>query len=142
MTVNVSKLRGGRRVPTPPTDGIPGLARPAVPPPPAGPTPVLSAEKTPPAEPPREKRRKAAAGKPARRAATAKPKGAAKPAAPVLDGRSLRATGRIIQLNLKVTEETKLRFVEMAAEHGMQMAVLFERMVDRFERDGEEFQDE
>jgi hypothetical protein len=37
------------------------------------------------------------------------------------DGRSLRRTGRIVQLNLKVSPETKLRLTAIAARQGLRM---------------------
>jgi hypothetical protein len=52
-----------------------------------------------------------------------------------LDGRRLRATGRTVQLNLKVTEETKARFLALAAARGVMMSELFEEAVALLEKD-------
>lgn len=52
---------------------------------------------------------------------------------PRLDGRSLRATGRTVQLNLKVSPEVKARFLALAESEGRLMADLFEDAVTALE---------
>lgn len=51
----------------------------------------------------------------------------------VLDGRSLRATGRTSQLNLKVSPEVKARFLALAQARGQLLAVLFENAIKALE---------
>jgi hypothetical protein len=46
-----------------------------------------------------------------------------------LDGRSLRATHRTAQINLKVTAETRDAFLRIAERRGILMAELFEEAV-------------
>ncbi|WP_140885790.1 hypothetical protein [Muricoccus nepalensis] len=49
---------------------------------------------------------------------------------PVLDGRSLRATGRVHQLNVKVTAETKASILKLAEERGLLVAEVIEQAVE------------
>ena len=49
------------------------------------------------------------------------------------DGRSLRATGRTVQLNLKTSPETKARFLALAQSRGVLMVDLFEQALDALE---------
>ena len=53
-----------------------------------------------------------------------------------MDGRSLRATGRIVQLNLKTSAETKARFMRLAQARGVLMVDLFEQALDTLEAEG------
>ena len=53
-----------------------------------------------------------------------------------MDGRSLRATGRIVQLNLKTSAETKARFMRLAQARGVLMVDLFEQALDALEAEG------
>ncbi|MHB0679196.1 hypothetical protein ACX4MV_11465 [Roseomonas mucosa] len=55
--------------------------------------------------------------------------------APRLDGRSLRATGRTTQLNLKVAAETKARLMALAEARGQMMAEVFEDAIAALERE-------
>jgi hypothetical protein len=52
---------------------------------------------------------------------------------PRLDGRSLRATGRTVQLNLKVAPETKSRLLALAQGRGQLMAEVFEDAIAALE---------
>lgn len=45
---------------------------------------------------------------------------------PVLDGRSLRATGRVHQMNVKVTATTKNEILRLAKERGQLVAEVIE----------------
>jgi hypothetical protein len=54
---------------------------------------------------------------------------------PRLDGRSLRATGRTVQLNLKVSAETKARMLALAETRGQLMAEVFEDAIAALERE-------
>jgi hypothetical protein len=44
----------------------------------------------------------------------------------VLDGRSLRATGRTMQMNVKVTAATKAQILRLAQERGQLVAEVIE----------------
>lgn len=48
---------------------------------------------------------------------------------PVLDGRSLRATGRTIQLNIKATVKTKVDILRIAKEQGWLVSEVVEHAV-------------
>lgn len=48
---------------------------------------------------------------------------------PVVDGRSLRATGRTAHLNLKATAETREHIVRIAQEQGWLMAEVIEHAI-------------
>jgi len=48
---------------------------------------------------------------------------------PVLDGRSLRATGRTLQLNIKATPKTKADILRIAKEQGWLVSEVIERAV-------------
>ena len=52
---------------------------------------------------------------------------------PRMDGRSLRATGRPVQLNLKVSPNVKARFLTLAKSQGRLMADLFEDAITALE---------
>lgn len=54
-----------------------------------------------------------------------------------LDGRSLRATGRTVQLNLKVSAETKARMVALAETRGQLMAEVFEDAIAALEKEAD-----
>ena len=54
------------------------------------------------------------------------------------DGRSLRATGRTVQLNLKVSARTKKRFLHLAKAQGVLLVDLFEQAIDALEAQGNE----
>ena len=54
-------------------------------------------------------------------------------AVPPTDGRSLRATGRTVQLNLKTSPATKARFLALAQARGVLMVDLFEEALDALE---------
>jgi hypothetical protein len=107
MALDTTRVR--RRLPQPPTDGSPGMDAPE--------TPALD--------------RRAA---PARQAA---PRRSRTPpnddAAPITDGRSLRATGRVVQLNIKTSPETKARFLALAQERQVLLVDLFEQALDALE---------
>ena len=45
------------------------------------------------------------------------------------DGRSLRATGRTVQLNIKISARTKTRFLALAQARGVLMTDLFEEAI-------------
>ena len=61
---------------------------------------------------------------------TALPAEAAEPEQdPVLDGRSLRATGRTLQLNIKATPKTKADILRIAKEQGWLVSEVIERAV-------------
>ncbi len=47
----------------------------------------------------------------------------------VLDGRSLRATGRILQLNIKATVKTKVDILRIARENGWLVSEVVEHAV-------------
>ncbi len=49
------------------------------------------------------------------------------------DGRSLRATGRTVQLNLKTSPGTKARFLALAQARGVLMVDLFEEALEALE---------
>lgn len=104
---DVSKLK--RRLPTPPpsTEGTPGIER----------QPESAQTPGPPAAVPDPE-------------PTTHPKEAL-----VLDGRSLRATGRVHQLNVKVTEETKLSIFRLAKERGLLVAEVIEEAVAALKRE-------
>ena len=53
-----------------------------------------------------------------------------------VDGRSLRATGRTVQFNLKCREEIKAFVCEMAKADGVPIAVWFERIVETMMNSG------
>ena len=55
---------------------------------------------------------------------------------PVLDGRSLRATGRVHQLNVKVSAETKTTILRLAKERDLLLAEVIEQAIDALERLG------
>lgn len=46
-----------------------------------------------------------------------------------LDGRSLRATGRTTQLNVKITEDTKAAVLRLAQERGLLVSEVIEQAV-------------
>lgn len=48
------------------------------------------------------------------------------PALPILDGRSMRATGRVMQLNIKVTAEVKATILRLAKERQQLVAEVIE----------------
>jgi hypothetical protein len=48
---------------------------------------------------------------------------------PTLDGRSMRATGRVMQLNIKVTTETKAAILRIARDRGLLVAEVIEKAV-------------
>ena len=48
---------------------------------------------------------------------------------PVLDGRSLRATGRILQLNIKATAKTKMDILRIAKQQGWLVSEVVEHAV-------------
>ena len=52
-----------------------------------------------------------------------------------LDGRSLRATGRTEQLNLRLTAETKDKIQAIATEKSMKLAEVIERAIAALERE-------
>ena len=52
---------------------------------------------------------------------------------PRLDGRSLRATGRTMQLNIKVSPDVKERFLALSESQARLMADLFEDAVTALE---------
>ncbi len=105
MALDTTRVR--RRLPQPPTDGSPGMDAPEVSAPdrPAAPT------------------HQEAQGRP-------KPVG---DDARLMDGRSLRATGRTTQLNLKVSDHTKRRFLALARERGVMLVDLFEQAIEALE---------
>ncbi|MCQ4160838.1 hypothetical protein NON00_12960 [Roseomonas sp. GC11] len=49
---------------------------------------------------------------------------------PVLDGRSLRATGRTLQLNIKVTAATKATILRLAKERHQLVAEVIEDAIE------------
>jgi len=66
--------------------------------------------------------------------------GAAEPEQdPVLDGRSLRATGRTLQLNIKATARTKADILRIAKEQGWLVSEVVEHavaaLVEKFKAD-------
>ena len=62
----------------------------------------------------------------------AEPPAAARASGPtaVLEGRSVRATGRVHQLNVKVTAETKASILKLAEERGLLVAEVIEQAVE------------
>lgn len=48
---------------------------------------------------------------------------------PVLDGRSLRATGRVLQLNIKATAKTKADILRIARQQGWLVSEVVEHAV-------------
>jgi hypothetical protein len=109
MALDTTKLR--RRLPQPPTEGSPGMDAPETRAPVRTPTPV----------------RQATPRKPRPRPALAENE-----AVPT-DGRSLRATGRTTQLNLKVAPETKARFLALAQARNSLLVDLFEDAISALE---------
>lgn len=109
MAIDASKLK--RRLPAPPPadEGAAGIEAPPVQPesavPASAPAPILAVV-APPAQVP--------APSPER----------APPL--VLDGRSLRATGRTMQMNVKVTAATKAEILRLAQERGQLVAEVIE----------------
>ena len=57
-------------------------------------------------------------------------------APPILDGRSRRATGRTLQLNVKVSTPTKETILRIAKERGLLVAEVIEQAVEALEREG------
>jgi hypothetical protein len=111
MALDTTRVR--RRLPQPPTDGSPGMDAPETPAP----------------------DRQAA---PARQASH-KTRPAPDDDAKLMDGRSLRATGRVVQLNIKTSPEIKARFLRLAQERQVMLVDLFEQAVDVLEaQDGDE----
>jgi hypothetical protein len=55
---------------------------------------------------------------------------------PVLDGRSLRATGRVHQMNVKVTAVTKNEILRLAQERGQLVAEVIEDAIAALARQG------
>ena len=90
-----------------------------LPPPPADGSPALE-------EQPSAPKRAARPSTPTRaRAATA---------VPASDGRSLRATGRTVQMNLKVTPEVRARMLALAETRGLLLAEVLEQAIAALER--------
>ncbi|MDN3563015.1 hypothetical protein ACFQY5_34460 [Paeniroseomonas aquatica] len=56
---------------------------------------------------------------------------------PVLDGRSLRATGRVHQLNVKVTADVKNTILRIGRERGLLVAEVIEQAVEALEKAGD-----
>jgi hypothetical protein len=56
---------------------------------------------------------------------------------PVLDGRSLRATGRVHQLNVKVSAETKTTILRLAKVRDLLVAEVIEQAIEALERPGD-----
>lgn len=54
----------------------------------------------------------------------------------VQDGRSLRATGRTMQVNLKLRPETKARLIALASSRGQLMAEVIEDALAALEKQG------
>ena len=55
---------------------------------------------------------------------------------PELDGRRLRATGRTIQFNIKVKPEFRDEVFRLAAENGVGMAAMLERILAEWKGTG------
>ncbi|MDT7953057.1 MAG: hypothetical protein RQ966_16260 [Acetobacteraceae bacterium] len=55
-------------------------------------------------------------------------------ATPARDGRSLRATGRTVQMNLKVTPEIRQRMLALAERSGLLLAEVLEEALTALER--------
>jgi hypothetical protein len=106
MALDTTKIR--RRLPQPPTDGSPAMieSEPAA----ATPDPMLG-----------------------RQAAQRRSRPTFHHDIMPTDGRSLRATGRTVQLNLKTSPETKARFLALAQTRGLLMVDLFEQALDALE---------
>jgi hypothetical protein len=119
MALDTTKLR--RRLPQPPTEGSPSMDAPEARAPVHTPAPI----------------RQVVLRRPRPRPALDDT------AAPITDGRSLRATGRVVQLNLKVSPETKARFLALAQERQVLLVDLFEDALDALEsEDGLKVEDE
>jgi hypothetical protein len=110
MALDTTKIR--RRLPQPPTDGSPAMMEPD------------SAAATP--DPMGD-----------HQAARRRPRPTLHHDIMPTDGRSLRATGRTVQLNLKTSPETKARFLALAQARGLLMVDLFEQALDALEAEEE-----
>ncbi len=53
--------------------------------------------------------------------------------APPVDGRTLRKTGRTVQLGTKVTPELKRKIKQIAANDGLKIVELLEKAVEAYE---------
>lgn len=107
MTIDTSKLK--RRLPAPPpaTEGSPGIER--------------QPERTSVSEP----------------SAPILPDAAQVIASPLrLDGRALRATGRVHQLNVKVSAETKMTVLKIASDRSLLVAEVIEEAVALLDKAG------
>jgi hypothetical protein len=51
-------------------------------------------------------------------------------AEPILDGRSMRATGRTMQLNIKITPEVKTTILRLAKERGQLVTEVIEDAIE------------
>ena len=58
------------------------------------------------------------------------------PALPILDGRRMRATGRVMQLNIKVTADTKATILRLAKERQQLVAEVIEDAIAALARGG------
>lgn len=89
-----------------------------------------------PAPPPAEEGTPGIERQPDPTSATAELPAAPPPAAkrPVLDGRSLRATGRVHQLNVKVSVETKTMILRLAKERDLLVAEVIEQAIEALGR--------
>jgi hypothetical protein len=58
------------------------------------------------------------------------------PAPPILDGRRMRATGRIMQLNIKVTADTKVTILRLAKERQQLVAEVIEDAIATLAKGG------
>jgi hypothetical protein len=57
------------------------------------------------------------------------------PAEPVLDGRSMRVTGRVMQLNIKVTPEVKGTILRLAKERNQLVTEVIEDAIEALIQD-------
>jgi hypothetical protein len=104
MAIDASRLRKRLPEPPPPDEGATGIEQ----------APAVASESRP---------------------QTPAPVTATFPAAPRrLDGRSLRATGRTVQLNVKITEATKETVLQLAQERGLLVSEVIEQAVALLER--------
>jgi hypothetical protein len=111
MAIDASRLKRRLPEPPPPTEGAAGIEQESPPPVPASdpsaPLPAaVAAAPTAPAEAHR------------------------------LDGRALRATGRVHQLNVKVSAQTKSTVLRLASERRLLVAEVIEEAIRLLERTG------